>query len=500
MSKFFESIGFPSKNNYGTLIHRLSIELTSKNILLPHKKFNSKPLKTSVTKALLCLFSILVTGCAGVSTVINQPRQDGAIPRYSFIQSPSQEKDSHITLVLAFSGGGTRAAALSYGVLKALRDLEVRAGDKRVRLLDEVDLISSVSGGSFTAAYYGLHGNGIFDDFEERFLRRDVGGALMDRLMSPATWFSSRARSEMAVDYYERTVFQGATFNDLKAAAGPLIIINASDLGGGVRFSFLQEYFSLLCSDLGNFPVARAVTASSAVPLLFSPVVLKNYDGCAGPGLDYLEARPTRGQPAQVTQVVDGLRTFADKENRQFIHLVDGGITDNLGLMAIYEMVEVAGGSRAIARFSAMRPARQLILVTVNAATRSQHTIESSKEPPSIGDTVNTMTDIQLHRYNAATLDLMRQKLLQWAGELSTPETPVTPYMINLGFHSLPKETRDYFNTIPTNLTLTDTQVDRLIAQGERLLEGDPEFLRFLEENQRIHGVKQNLPDQGGGE
>ena len=50
--------------------------------------------------------------------------------------------------------------------------------------------------------------------------------------------------------------------------------------GYGVRFSFVQEYFNLLCSDLSSFPVARAVTASSAVPVLFNPVVVENYRAC----------------------------------------------------------------------------------------------------------------------------------------------------------------------------------------------------------------------------
>ena len=442
----------------------------------------------------VCILLSLLTGCAGVSTIINQQGQENSPQPYSFVQPMGKGKANHITLVLAFSGGGSRAAALSYGVLKAMRDIQVASGEKTVSLLDEVDLISSVSGGSFTAAYYGLHGNGIFTDYEKRFLRRDVGGALMDRLLSPVTWFSSRARSEMAVEYYEKTVFQGATFNDLQAAGGPLIIINASDLGGGVRFSFLQDYFNLLCSDLGTFPVARAVTASSAVPLLFSPVVLENYGGCTPRGQDYLDTYPTQGLSAQVTQVVDGLQTYSNKEDRQYIHLVDGGITDNLGLMAIYEMVEVAGGVKALARESGLRPSRQLVLITVNAATQSQNTIESSKEPPSFSDTLNTVTDIQLHRYNAATLDLMKQSVKDWARELSTPNEPVTPYFITLGFDSLDKADQAYFNTIPTNLTLTGPQVDRLIAQGEALLKQDPIFQRFLRENQVIQNRGPRFP------
>ena len=65
---------------------------------------------------------------------------------------------------MTFSGGGTRSAALSYGVLEHLRDTPITIHNKKRRLLDEVDLISSVSGGSFTSAYFGLFGDRVFKD------------------------------------------------------------------------------------------------------------------------------------------------------------------------------------------------------------------------------------------------------------------------------------------------------------------------------------------------
>ena len=71
-----------------------------------------------------------------------------------------------LLLLLTFSGGGTRAAAFSYGVLETLRDTKVTIHGHEGRLLDKVDWISGVSGGSFTAAYYGLFRDRIFQDFE----------------------------------------------------------------------------------------------------------------------------------------------------------------------------------------------------------------------------------------------------------------------------------------------------------------------------------------------
>lgn len=99
-------------------------------------------------------------------------------------------------LDLAFSGGGTRAAALSYGVLKAMRDTRIKIDGQQTRFLDEIDIITSVSGGSFTSAYYGLHGEKIFTDFEDAFLRRDVEGALIAKLFNPFRWFGSTGRTE----------------------------------------------------------------------------------------------------------------------------------------------------------------------------------------------------------------------------------------------------------------------------------------------------------------
>src|SRR6185436_4283715 len=86
-----------------------------------------------------------------------------------------------LLLMLAFSGGGTRAAALSYGVLEELRKTQVGPGGNEHRLLDDVGLISSVSGGSFTAAYYALWGDRIFSEFEPRFLKKRVQTGLLLR-------------------------------------------------------------------------------------------------------------------------------------------------------------------------------------------------------------------------------------------------------------------------------------------------------------------------------
>ncbi len=225
-----------------------------------------------------CYLLLFVSGCASYGVVENEALSgQSSAKEYSIKAFAAERKDKEIFVELSFSGGGTRAAAVAYGVLLELRDTTVMLKRGPIRLLDEVDTISSVSGGSFTATYYGLHGDGMFDTFEEVFLRKNVEKPLIFSLFNPLHWFSSKGRTERAVDYYQKNIFYGATYADLMKPGRPLIVNNASDLAYGVRFSFVQEYFDLLCSDLLSFPVARAVTASSAVPVAFNPIVVENY-------------------------------------------------------------------------------------------------------------------------------------------------------------------------------------------------------------------------------
>src|ERR1700680_4066613 len=104
------------------------------------------------------LFLGLSTGCATSHYVVNAPlgQIDTATGyRVSTIRPNALNSDS-LSIVFSFSGGGTRAAALSYGVMKELSQTQIHWEGSERRLLDEVDTIVAISGGSLTAAYYGL--------------------------------------------------------------------------------------------------------------------------------------------------------------------------------------------------------------------------------------------------------------------------------------------------------------------------------------------------------
>ena len=281
--------------------------------------------------------SLALAGCAGLRAV-NTPIEQHD-PTHGYRPSDrSQHRDPGRTIItLALSGGGTRAAAFAYGVLEELRDTPI-PGD--------VD-------GALAARRGRHHQRRVGRQLPSRLLRpprrpdlRGVRAAFPEeehparpvpprvlrpwnlvRLLTP--WLS---RSDLAGRYYHEKVFDEATFANLTAAKGPRIHINATDLSSGERFTFSQGAFDVICSDLDVLPVATAVAASSAVPMLLSPITLKNYAGTCGyvaARVDGTEVtrRTTAGEPPAGIRSAN--RNFLSHapiaERKKFIHLVDGG-------------------------------------------------------------------------------------------------------------------------------------------------------------------------------
>jgi NTE family protein len=431
------------------------------------------------------LAMLLASGCASYGVIVNEtipapkPAQE-----YSVRSHVVTGKSSDISLTLTFSGGGTRAAALAYGVMLELRDTQAMVDGQNTRLLDEVDTISSVSGGSFTAAYYGLYGDGLFDTFEDIFLRYDIEKHLVRQVLNPLHWFGRKGRTQRAIEYYQKKIFHGATYADMIKPGRPLIVINSSDLAYGVRFSFIQEYFDLLCSDLLSYPVANAVTASSAVPVVFNPVVVENYSDCSGVDTSWVDRAQERAEASrdiELAALAEELESYTNKTQRKYIHFVDGGITDNMGLRAIYDVVTAAGGPEAYLEKTNIQQPDRMIIIAIDASTEPVQEMDASNKQPSIAHSIGALSGVQLHRYNVATLELVETSFYEWADKLSTPQQTIHPYFIELSFENLERpEVRAFFNKVPTSFSLTDEQVDKLIAAGRQLLREHPDFQRLL--------------------
>ena len=383
---------------------------------------------------------LLLAGCA--SRPVNPPIAEvNGKSGYRFGTRQVHDGNKENLVILAFSGGGTRAAAFSYGVLEELRRTQVINGaGAKIRLLDEVDVITGVSGGSFTALAYGLYGDKLFDDYEQRFLKRNVQGELLARFLSPqnwgALWSGSWGRSEMAAELYDEILFNGATFSDLDRRTGPLIIATATDISTGSRFAFIQTDFDLICSDLDKVPLSRAAASSSAVPLVLSPVTINNYGGSCGfrtPSWAKIMLDPAQSaRPAgRALQRLKEMNAFQEGKNRPYLHLVDGGLSDNLGMRAILEALEELEAVRSVGRKTRLDHVRRIIVFVVNrlghprtAAQRHPDPVEGDRcaDRPLL---VRSGGTAEGHR--CAMADAGQNPRFRRIGEFPGPETTSTP-------------------------------------------------------------------------
>ncbi len=445
------------------------------------------------------LLGVAMFGLAGCATRVWNTRIKpvGVEDRYEFkTRFPHLPRDTFV--VLAFSGGGTRAAAFSYGVLEKLRDTVVEVDGQPTRLLDLVDVITSVSGGSYTAAYYGLFGDRIFDDFRSRFLYRNWQGELLGLLRRPDHLLSIASahynRSDLVAAYLNRTLLDGKTFADMSPAGLPMIILNASDLNNATTFSFIQPQFDFLCSDLSTYPVANAVMASAAVPGPFAPIALRNYPDC-----------PQRQQPwvaqslahddllTRRYAVALALSRYDDPKKMPMLRLVDGGVTDNLGVrgsmmspVAQYGNVPDMAGAFTPDQ---LRRVRHVLVIVANAQVYAPYRWSLEGRAPGLTDTLRASFDASLGILNNETAALANSGFLMWAQHVNAMRPPAAPRVdVNfavLTFNQITDPTeRQRFNAMPTTFHLHPDEVDALRALAARLLTQTSEFQSFLGELQ----------------
>jgi NTE family protein len=413
----------------------------------------------------------------------------------------AQGKSSdELVLYLTFSGGGTRAAAFSYGVLEELKKTEITINGRKRRLLDEVETISGVSGGSFTAGYYGLFGDRIFEDFESRFLKKNIQGALLLRTLSPVNQIKlfspTFERSDLAAEYYNKYVFDGGTFGDIAARKGPMILINTTDMLKGIRVPFIQDAFDVICSDVSSFPVARAAAASSAVPVLLSPITIRNYAGTCGYKIpEYLEKiLEEHDISKRQFHHVNNLKPYLDAEKKKFIHLVDGGVADNLGLRAALDKVLASGDFWSTLQRFGMENLHKFAFIIVNAETEVSSRYSLVDKPPGIGAMIDSYSSIAITRYNYETVMLLRESFRRWTEEVQKNRCgngPVSSdpgacgdikfYLVEVKFDALKDENeRTYFKLLPTSFKLSSEEVDKLRDAAHRILNESEEFQRLL--------------------
>jgi NTE family protein len=450
---------------------------------------------------------LLLGGCA--TRQVNPPiakYDPGSLQQFQRQWHQGNQQD---LVILAFSGGGTRAAAFSYGVLETLRSIEIvtKTGRKTL-LLDQVDVITGVSGGSFTALAYGLYGEKLFDEYEARFLKCNVQGELTAGVLNPLNWgaLSSTGwgRSELAAQRYDEILFNGATFADLYRAGGPMIAVSATDLATGARIVFIPQNFDVMCADLHPIRLSRAAAASSAVPVVLSPITINNYGGsCDYQRPPWVQAFADLAEPprpaARALNRLQELQALDNGVEDPYFHLVDGGISDNLGLRSVLDVLETYEALHEAGQPTPLDHVRRIIIFVVNSLSTPSTEWNKSENPPGTIDILIKSTGVPIDRYSGEMVEELKDIDARWntlrqirgSAAFAKDKDPAMMaianapdaniYVIDVSFKALKDQSeRDYLNQLPTSFHLPDEAVDRLRAAARTLILNSPDLQQAL--------------------
>jgi NTE family protein len=457
----------------------------------------------AVTLSVLC-----IAGCAHYPLNARLGDANPVAPyRFSAMVLDRPDPADELFVCLSFSGGGTRAAAFAYGALVALRDTMIGRGGAAKALLDEVDCIAGISGGAFTAAHYGLFGKATFDEFYRGFLSRDIEKELALRALNPVNllrlaspYFS---RIDLAAELYDETVFKKQTFTGLAARPRPFIILHATNMANGGRFQFTQDVFDLMRSDLGPLSVARAVAAASAFPFLLNPLTLQSFPMPADftvpadirNGLEHRELNWARYTWArQRMDLVNGPTSSEPAKPRKWVHLLDGGLSDNLGLRSLLDAYD-RGFIRQ--RMNAGH-IKRLVVIAVNARTDPPEHLSIQERAPRLKSVFMKTTTVSMESLSFDTLDyavnrqtereqaqtnlrVCNEKLAACGAEpLPSLAREIRTCFVEIDFDALPSPDREWFLALPTRFALPEESVERLVDVAGRLLNGSGDFQKLL--------------------
>lgn len=297
--------------------------------------------------------------------------------------NPKKSKD--VLVLLALSGGGSRAAYFSALSMLEMQKMELDIGGSKSNVLHEVDVISSVSGGSLAGAYYAIshdpgsecagYANRPWNDAEVRELmtldyrKRWIGNWFWPtNFMS--FWLSDYDRTDIMAQTLADSLFDkkltgiDLTLGELNGLR-PNLILNATtgSRGDGVGipfgqiFTFTTEDFARVCSSVEDYSVARAVMATATFPGVFNFMTLRDYDRKNG-------------------------ICNSNTEDKHYLHVFDGGNADNLGLTSLKRVIWESLKNDA----KPSLPYKKIIVIQVDAFTNSRGADPGDSDPRSIFD------------------------------------------------------------------------------------------------------------------
>lgn len=390
----------------------------------------------------------------------------------AFKQGHDENIQDDATLVFAaFSGGGTKSAAMCWETLKEFKKIPyiylTKDGDTvRSNLANEIDYVSGVSGGSFAAAGWCLFKDSM-DVFEDRFINKNLELEFIKYLLWPHRLIRLSSpkynRINVVSEYYHNKVFNKSKFKDIPDY--PTLWINSTILSLGLRFTYDHEHFCFIGSDINSYPIGLACAASSAFPVLLNPITLRNY-GTTEQEMSllmnpkYRSAKRNSSRNLEKYLYAKKVEFFNDKRNK-WIHLADGGLVDNQGLQVILDQFSTNGIINKRINGAVFRPLKRLVFINVKAGYSPDDNSCEYESPPKSIAVVKYATTISMNRLSSKRWEEIKlrsrdKKALIEANGL----TFETPYFIEINFRNIRDDKlREKCMGIETSFSLSDEKL-----------------------------------------
>ena len=400
---------------------------------------------------------LAVTSCAPVGRPPAASIDHSPLRTQATLRLGDKELQDGRFVGLALSGGGSRAAVFAAAVMKEL---------DRLAILQQVDVLSAVSGGALPAAAYALDGyRGL--DFRNGFVEQ-LGQDLQQDIIGP--WYAAPANllryrltrtipSARVVRVLDDRIFHGATFADLNPSK-PRLLLNSTDALSGEPFVISDERLAELHQPLAPWSVALAVYMSAAYPGVMEPVAL--YDG----------------------------RPEAHGSDRPAAVVYDGGPSDNLGVRTLMGVLDRALEQRPMPELFP----RGCLVISVDATGR------------------HTSGDGELLSASAVLLKSHRREVLELAGIPAAQQDSASFGGFPVGRNGLSGVCRFWHialrrlaesdplgarvTHIKTNLGLSVEDqaalalaAARLVGEGRAEAERRPDMARFLESSPSVQST-----------
>ncbi len=450
-----------------------------------------------------------LAGCASVHNLpLNVPSANpfAATPADAAEAVAGGKQSDTAAIGLAFSGGGTRAAAFAHGVLAELARTPSR--DRRHHdLLEHIGIVSGVSGGSVTAAYFGLRGRAGLRDFRERFLVQDLMTQLDTNidLINVGRALGGGINTDLRLrDWFNANLFDNATFSDLLARKRPMVLINATDVYSRTPFIFTPQTFAAFCSDLKEYPVASAVSASAAVPGVFAPVVIQTYPGqCTTP----LPSWVTRAlKDPDASPLLSAYAKALERDHRgavKYVKLFDGGLVDNFGLSGLTIARESEATPHGPLRPREAVNLRRLLFLVVDAGRGPEGKWAQTLEGPSGAQLISAVVDAAIDANTQTSYTAFQATMKNWQNTMVRWRCGLKPAQVarlrggrrgrwncrdfkiivgRVAFDQLDAARAKRLNAIPTSFSLPAATIDELAQAASDAMKINPAYKQFLRE------------------